>query len=322
MSKEPLRYEEGRPIFEGQIEPAYTKFTWLHSLWEQEDDWVTSSVIAIAAVLCDHANASHCVAWPSLDRIAKCSHLSVRHVTRLLKTLEIEGWINFLRRGGGMRKQKSIHDQARGFSNIYQLIIPRKVDNDATKVDIINADVDTEGSNLDTQNTRGDIKDTKGDRGVQGTISEQERGNKERSHSKQEGSLNAFGFLIEDPYLNSTEEEKALGLRVMDLVGASTKIGIGNAMADAMVKLIGAELPHLVFVGDLEDKFSREIREDWQAPGYELFLARVFISIRTFYEGNSRAKKLKPAGIYNAFEHVRKNDAPPEAPVVFIKGLD
>ena len=38
MGKEPIAYNDGRPVFEGQIEPDYTKFTWQHSLWDSTND--------------------------------------------------------------------------------------------------------------------------------------------------------------------------------------------------------------------------------------------------------------------------------------------
>ena len=38
MGKEPIAYNDGRPVFEGQIEPDYTKFTWQHRLWDSVDD--------------------------------------------------------------------------------------------------------------------------------------------------------------------------------------------------------------------------------------------------------------------------------------------
>ena len=73
MGKEPIAYNDGRPVFEGQIEPDYTKFTWQHSLWDSVDDRIRASTIAVAAVLTDHANMETCVAWPSLETIARCS---------------------------------------------------------------------------------------------------------------------------------------------------------------------------------------------------------------------------------------------------------
>ena len=175
MGKEPIAYNDGRPVFEGQIEPGYTKFTWQHSLWDSTDDRIRASTIAVAAVLTDHADMATCVAWPSLETIAKCSHLSVRTVQRILGDLEELGWINYLRRGGGMRSRRSIHDQPRGFPNTYQLVLPDRVDIENRGPDIEGPNMDIDDKKVANRDQRVDVSDSNVDTHVQQTIKE-ERG--------------------------------------------------------------------------------------------------------------------------------------------------
>ncbi len=202
MGKEPIAYNDGRPVFEGQIEPDYTKFTWQHSLWDSVDDRIRASTIAVAAVLTDHADMETCVAWPSLETIAKYAHLSVRTVQRILGDLEEMGWINYLRRGGGMRSRRSIHDQPRGFPNTYQLVLP-------DRVDIGNRGPDIEGPNMDIDDKKVanrdrwvDVSGSNVDTHVQQTIKE-ERGTQKEKHLKQE----VFSNVPEDGILSSNEDE-------------------------------------------------------------------------------------------------------------------
>ncbi len=130
-----------------------------------------------------------CVAWPSLETIARCSHLSVRTVQRILGDLEEMGWINYLRRGGGMRSRRSIHDQPRGFSNTYQLVLPDRVDIGNRGPDIEGPNMDIDDKKVANRDRRVDVSGSNVDTHVQQTIKE-ERGTQKEKHLKQKASSN------------------------------------------------------------------------------------------------------------------------------------
>ena len=68
----------------------YRHLKWLSFIWDTE---LTTKAKVTAAVLSDHMNANHDIAWPSEDRIAKMSSQSKRTVVRAIQELEEGGWI-------------------------------------------------------------------------------------------------------------------------------------------------------------------------------------------------------------------------------------
>jgi len=298
MGKEPIRYEDGRPVYEDQIEPGYTKFTWQRSLWDSVDDRIRASTIAVAAVLTDHADMATCVAWPSLETIAKCSHLSVRTVQRILGDLEEMGWINYLRRGGGMRGRRSIHDQPRGFSNTYQLILPDKVDIGNRGLDIEGPNMDIDDKKVANRDRRVDISDSNVDTHVQQTIKE-ERGTQKEKHLKQEASSN----VPEDGVLSSKRDGN-VPPRVRSLAALINEACLDQEPSAVFMELLQRFSPDLVHVGDIRDKVEKEMGALFLGPDSELRIAYALDSLLTFYEGHPRARLLKPGGIYNAFKDI------------------
>lgn len=298
MGKEPIAYNDGRPVFEGQIEPDYTKFTWQHNLWDSVDDRIRASTIAVAAVLTDHANMETCVAWPSLETIAKYSHLSVRTVQRILGDLEEMGWINYLRRGGGMRSRRSIHDQPRGFPNTYQLVLPDRVDTGNRGPDIEGPNMDIDDKKVANRDRRVDISDSNVDTHVQQTIKE-ERGNQKEKHLKQKASSNVpeDGVLSSNGYGN-------VPTRVRNLAALIKEACLDQGPPAVFMELLQRFCPDLVHVGDIRDKVEREIGELQVGQRSAVGIAYALDSLLTFYEGNPRARKLKPGGIYNAFKDI------------------
>jgi hypothetical protein len=300
MGKEPIAYNDGRPVFEGQIEPDYTKFTWQHSLWDSTNDRIRASTIAVAAVLTDHADMATCVAWPSLETIAKYSHLSVRTVQRILGDLEELGWINYLRRGGGMRSRRSIHDQPRGFPNTYQLVLPDRVDTGNRGPDIEGPNMDIDDKKVANRDRRVDVSDSNVDTHVQQTIKE-ERGTQKEKHLKQEVSSNVPG----DGVLSSKRDGN-VPPRVRSLAALITETCLDQEQELSVVfmELLQRFSPDLVHVGSIRDKVEKEIGELQVGQRSELGIAYALNSLLTFYEGNPRARQLKPGGIYNAFKDV------------------
>ena len=248
MGKEPIAYNDGRPVFEGQIEPDYTKFTWQHRLWDSVDDRIRASTIAVAAVLTDHADMETCVAWPSLETIARCSHLSVRTVQRILGDLEEMGWINYLRRGGGMRSRRSIHDQPRGFPNTYQLVLPDRVDTGNRGPDIEGPNMDIDDKKVANRDRRVDISDSNVDTHVQQTIKE-ERGNQKEKHLKQKASSNVpeDGVLSSNGYGN-------VPTRVRNLAALIKEACLDQDRSAVFMELLQRFCPDLVHVGDIRDR--------------------------------------------------------------------
>ena len=300
MGKEPIRYEDGRPVYEDQIEPGYTKFTWQHQLWDSTDDRIRASTIAVAAVLVDHANSATCVAWPSLETIAKCSHLSVRTVQRLLSDLEEMGWINYLRRGGGMRSRRSIHDQPRGFPNTYQLVLPDRVDIENRGPDIEGPNMDIDDKKVANRDRRVDVSDSNVDTHVQQTIKE-ERGTQKEKHLKQEVSSNVPG----DGVLSSKRDGN-IPPKVQSLAALITETCLDQEQELPVIfmELLQRLSPDLVHVGNIRDKVEKEIGELQVGQRSAVGIAYALNSLLTFYEGNPRARLLKPGGIYNAFKDV------------------
>ena len=298
MGKEPIAYNDGRPVFEGQIEPDYTKFTWQHSLWDSTNDRIRASTIAVAAVLTDHADMATCVAWPSLETIAKCSHLSVRTVQRILGDLEELGWINYLRRGGGMRSRRSIHDQPRGFPNTYQLVLPDRVDIENRGPDIEGPNMDIDDKKVANRDRRVDISDSNVDTHVQQTIKE-ERGTQKEKHLKQEVSSNVpgDGILSSNAYGNVPP-------RVRSLAALIKEACLDQDRSSVFMELLQRFCPNLVHVGDIRDKVENEMGALFLGRDSELRIAYALDSLLTFYEGNPRARQLKPGGIYNAFKDI------------------
>ena len=298
MGKEPIAYNDGRPVFEGQIEPDYTKFTWQHSLWDSVDDRIRASTIAVAAVLPAHANSATCVAWPSLETIARCSHLSVRTVQRILGDLEEMGWINYLRRGGGMRSRRSIHHQPRGFSNTYQLVLPDRVDTGNRGPDIEGPNMDIDDKKVANRDRRVDVSDSNVDTHVQQTIKE-ERGNQKEKHLKQKASSN----VPEDGFLSSNEDGN-VPPRVRSLAAQIKEACLDQDRSAVFMELLQRYRPDLVHLGDIRDKVEREMGAHYLGRDTELGIAYAFDSLLTFYEGNPRARQLNPGGIYNAFKDI------------------
>ncbi len=298
MGKEPIAYNDGRPVFEGQIEPDYTKFTWQRNLWDSTDDRIRASTIAVAAVLTDHADMATCVAWPSLKTIAKCSHLSVRTVQRILGDLEEMGWINYLRRGGGMRSRRSIHDQPRGFPNTYQLVLPDRVDIENRGLDIEGPNMDIDDKKVANRDRRVDISDSNVDTHVQQTIKE-ERGTQKEKHLKQEVSSN----VPEDGVLSSKRDGN-VPPRVRSLAALINEACLDQDRSTVFMELLQRFSPDLVHVGDIKDKVEKEMGALFLGPDSELRIAYALDSVLTFYEGHPRARLLKPGGIYNAFKDI------------------
>jgi AraC-like DNA-binding protein len=298
MGKEPIRYEDGRPVYEDQIEPGYTKFTWQHQLWDSTDDRIRASTIAVAAVLVDHANSATCVAWPSLETIARCSHLSVRTVQRILSDLEEMGWINYLRRGGGMRGRRSIHDQPRGFSNTYQLILPDKVDIGNRGLDIEGPNMDIEGKGVVNGDRRVDISDSNVDTHVQQTIKE-ERGTHKGNPIKQEVCSN----VSEDGIPSSKGDGNVLP-RVRSLAEVFDEACLNQEPSVVFMELLRSYRPDLIHHGDIRAKVEKEIGDLDLGQRSALGIAYALDSLLAFYENNPRARQLKPGGIYNAFKDV------------------
>ena len=298
MGKEPIAYNDGRPVFEGQIEPDYTKFTWQRSLWDSTDDRIRASTIAVAAVLTDHADMATCVAWPSLETIAKCSHLSVRTVQRILGDLEEMGWINYLRRGGGMRSRRSIHDQPRGFPNTYQLVLPDRVDIGNRGPDIEGPNMDIDDKKVANRDRRVDVSDSNVDTHVQQTIKE-ERGTQKEKHLKQEVSSN----VPEDGVLSSKRDGN-VPPRVRSLAALINEACLDQEPSAVFMELLQRFSPDLVHVGNIWDKVEIEIGELQVGQRSAEGIAYALDSLLTFYEGNPRARQLKPRGIYKAFKDV------------------
>jgi AraC-like DNA-binding protein len=298
MGKEPIAYNDGRPVFEGQIEPGYTKFTWQHRLWDSTDDRIRASTIAVAAVLTDHADMATCVAWPSLKTIAKYAHLSVRTVQRILGDLEEMGWINYLRRGGGMRSRRSIHDQPRGFPNTYQLVLPDRVDIGNRGPDIEGPNMDIDDKKVANRDRRVDVSDNNVDTHVQQTIKE-ERGTQKEKHLKQEVSSNVPG----DGVLSSNEYGN-VPPRVRSLAALIKEACLDRDRSTVFMELLQRFSPDLVHVGDIRDKVEKEMGALFLGPDSELRIAYALDSVLTFYEGHPRARLLKPGGIYNAFKDI------------------
>ena len=246
----------------------------------------------------DHANMETCVAWPSLETIARCSHLSVRTVQRILGDLEEMGWINYLRRGGGMRSRRSIHDQPRGFPNTYQLVLP-------DRVDIGNRGPDIEGPNMDIDDKKVanrdrwvDVSGSNVDTHVQQTIKE-ERGTQKEKHLKQEVSSNVPG----DGVLSSNEYGN-VPPRVRSLAALIKEACLDRDRSTVFMELLQRFSPDLVHVGDIRDKVEKEMGALFLGPDSELRIAYALDSVLTFYEGHPRARLLKPGGIYNAFKDI------------------
>ena len=298
MGKEPIAYENGRPVFEGQIEPDYTKFTWQHRLWDFTDDRIRASTVAVAAVLTDHADMATCVAWPSLGTIARCSHLSVRTVQRILGDLEEMGWINYLRRGGGMRSRRSIHDQPRGFPNTYQLVLPDRVDIGNRGPDIEGPNMDIDDKKVANRDRRVDISDSNVDTHVQQTIKE-ERGTQKEKHLKQEASSN----VPEDGVLSSKRDGN-VPPRVRSLAALINEACLDQEPSAVFMELLQRFSPDLVHVGNIRDKVEIEIGELQVGQRSAVGIAYALDSLLTFYEGNPRARQLKRGGIYTAFKDV------------------
>ena len=298
MGKEPIAYNDGRPVFEGQIEPDYTKFTWQHRLWDSVDDRIRASTIAVAAVLTDHANMETCVAWPSLETIARCSHLSVRTVQRILGDLEEMGWINYLRRGGGMRSRRSIHDQARGFPNTYQLVLPDRVGTGNRGPDIEGPNMDIDDKKVANRDRRVDISDSNVDTHVQQTIKE-ERGNQKEKHLKQKASSN-----VPEDEIPSSNGDGNVPPRVRSLAVLINEACLDQEPSAVFMELLQRFSPDLVHDGDIRDKVEIEIGELQVGQRSAVGIAYALDSLLAFYEGNPRARLLKPGGIYNAFKDV------------------
>ena len=298
MGKEPIAYNDGRPVFEGQIEPDYTKFTWQHNLWDSTDDRIRASTVAVAAVLTDHADTATCVAWPSLGTIARCSHLSVRTVQRILGDLEEMGWINYLRRGGGMRSRRSIHHQPRGFSNTYQLVLPDRVDIGNRGPDIEGPNMDIDDKKVANRDRRVDVSDSNVDTHVQQTIKE-ERGTQKEKHLKQEVSSN----VPEDGVLSSKRDGN-VPPRVRSLAALINEACLDQEPSTVFMELLQRFSPDLVHVGNIRDKVEIEIGELPAGQRSAEGIAYALDSLLAFYEGNPRARLLKPGGIYNAFKDV------------------
>lgn len=298
MGKEPIAYNDGRPVFEGQIEPDYTKFTWQRNLWDSTDDRIRASTIAVAAVLTDHADMATCVAWPSLETIAKCSHLSVRTVQRILGDLEEMGWINYLRRGGGMRSRRSIHDQPRGFPNTYQLVLPDRVDIGNRGPDIEGPNMDIDDKKVANRDRRVDGSDSNVDTHVQQTIKE-ERGTQKEKHLKQEVSSN----VPEDGVLSSKRDGN-VPPRVRSLAALINEACLDQEPSAVFMELLQRFSPDLVHVGNIRDKVEIEIGELQVGQRSAVGIAYALDSLLAFYEGNPRARQLKTGGIYTAFKDV------------------
>ena len=298
MGKEPIAYNDGRPVFEGQIEPDYTKFTWQRNLWDSTDDRIRASTIAVAAVLTDHADMATCVAWPSLETIAKCSHLSVRTVQRILGDLEEMGWINYLRRGGGMRSRRSIHDQPRGFPNTYQLVLPDRVDIGNRGPDIEGPNMDIDDKKVANRDRRVDGSDSNVDTHVQQTIKE-ERGTQKEKHLKQEASSN----VPEDGVLSSKRDGN-VPPRVRSLAALINEACLDQEPSAVFMELLQRFSPDLVHVGNIRDKVEIEIGELQVGQRSAVGIAYALDSLLAFYEGNPRARQLKTGGIYTAFKDV------------------
>jgi len=239
-----------------------------------------------------------CVAWPSLKTIAKYAHLSVRTVQRILGDLEEMGWINYLRRGGGMRSRRSIHDQPRGFPNTYQLVLPDRVDTENRGPDIEGPNMDIDDKKVANRDRRVDISDSNVDTHVQQTIKE-ERGTQKEKHLKQEVSSNVPG----DGVLSSNEYGN-VPPRVRSLAALIKEACLDRDRSTVFMELLQRFSPDLVHVGDIRDKVEKEMGALFLGPDSELRIAYALDSVLTFYEGHPRARLLKPGGIYNAFKDI------------------
>ena len=70
------------------------------------------------------------------------------------------------------------------------------------------------------------------------------------------------------------------------------------------MELLGRYRPDLIHLGDIRAKVEREIGDLDLGQRSALGIAYALDSLLAFYEGNPRARQLKPAGIYNAFKDV------------------
>ena len=70
------------------------------------------------------------------------------------------------------------------------------------------------------------------------------------------------------------------------------------------MELLQRFCPDLVHVGDIRDKVEREIGELQVGQRSAVGIAYARDSLLTFYEGNPRARKLRPDGIYKAFKDI------------------
>ena len=92
--------------------------------------------------------------------------------------------------------------------------------------------------------------------------------------------------------------------RVRSLAVLINEACLDQEPSAVFIELLQRFCPDLVHVGDIRDKVEREMGALYHAPDTDLGIAYAFDSLLTFYEGNPRARKLKPGGIYNAFKDI------------------
>src|SRR5512137_716661 len=82
-------------------------------IWDNGDEWLAGSRLNIMLCLADHSNDDG-ICWPSIQRLAARSRLSIREVAYILRDLKTRGYLSVVQRPGSSNIYRVVATPATG----------------------------------------------------------------------------------------------------------------------------------------------------------------------------------------------------------------